>query len=346
MILEIKMNNKEYQVIIERGILNKSSSYLSANSLDIKNRKTLILTDDGIPVQYVDILKENIANQNNDNVFVYTIKQGEESKSFANYSSIIDYLIDNEFTRTDCVIALGGGVVGDLAGFVSATYMRGIAFYNIPTTLLAQVDSSIGGKTAIDKKGYKNLVGAFYPPEKVLIDPNVLSTLDKRQFMAGLVEALKMGLTSDKELYELIKNSNNIYKDIDTVIEKALLVKKDVVEKDPHEKHLRKILNFGHTIGHAIESSGKFNLLHGECVGIGLLYMTPVNLQNEIKDVLVKYNLPTKESIANTITNDDLFKYISLDKKRSNKDITIVEVKEPGTFEINKISLDEIKNYL
>lgn len=344
MVLDIIMKDKEYQVIIERGILNKASSVLG---FDKKTSKILIVTDDGIPVQYVDTLKNNIINTNSNNtVFVYTIKQGEESKSFINYSSILDYLIDNEFTRTDTVIALGGGVVGDLAGFVSATYMRGISFINIPTTLLSQVDSSIGGKTAIDKKGYKNLVGAFYPPEKVLIDPNVLATLDKRQFMAGLVEALKMGLTSDKDLYELIKTSNDIYKDIDIVIEKALRVKKDVVEKDPHEKHLRKILNFGHTIGHAIESSGKFNLLHGECVGIGLLYMVPTVLEEEIKAVLIKYNLPIKSDIENTISKEDLFKYISLDKKRSNKDITIIEVKVPGTFEINKINLEEIKNYL
>ena len=344
MVLDIIMKDKEYQVIIERGILNKASSVLG---FDKKTSKILIVTDDGIPVQYVDTLKNNIISTNSNNtVFVYTIKQGEESKSFINYSSILDYLIDNEFTRTDTVIALGGGVVGDLAGFVSATYMRGISFINIPTTLLSQVDSSIGGKTAIDKKGYKNLVGAFYPPEKVLIDPNVLATLDKRQFMAGLVEALKMGLTSDNDLYELIKTSNDIYKDIDIVIEKALRVKKDVVEKDPHEKHLRKILNFGHTIGHAIESSGKFNLLHGECVGIGLLYMVPSDLEDEIKDVLIKYNLPTKSDIENTISKEDLFKYISLDKKRSNKDITIIEVKVPGTFEINKINLEEIKNYL
>ena len=344
MVLDIIMKDKEYQVIIERGILNKASSVLG---FDKKTSKILIVTDDGIPVQYVDTLKTTIINTNSNNtVFVYTIKQGEESKSFINYSSILDYLIDNEFTRTDTVIALGGGVVGDLAGFVSATYMRGISFINIPTTLLSQVDSSIGGKTAIDKKGYKNLVGAFYPPEKVLIDPNVLATLDKRQFMAGLVEALKMGLTSDKDLYELIKTSNDIYKDIDIVIEKALRVKKDVVEKDPHEKHLRKILNFGHTIGHAIESSGKFNLLHGECVGIGLLYMVPSDLEEEIKAVLIKYNLPTKSDIENTISKEDLFKYISLDKKRSNKDITIIEVKGPGTFEINKINLEEIKNYL
>lgn len=333
MILEIKMKDKEYQVIIERGLLEKAINYL-----DIKpSRKALILTDSGIPTKYVETLTKQIKNE-----YVYVIKAGEESKSFDNYSSILDFLIENEFTRTDCVIALGGGVCGDLAGFIAGTYMRGITFYNIPTTLLAQVDSSIGGKTAIDKKGFKNLVGVFYPPEKVLIDPNVLQTLDNRQFMSGLVEALKMGLTNDKSLYELIKNSKNIYEDIDEVIVKALLVKKDVVEKDPHEKHLRKVLNFGHTVGHAIESSGKFNLLHGECVGIGMLYMVNDDLKEELLEILNKYDLPTKADI----TNDELFKYISLDKKRSSKNITIVNVNNPGTFEINNILLEDIKKYL
>lgn len=331
MILEIKMNNKNYDIVIERGILDKASQYLSLD------RKVLILTDSGIPKEYVNTLKKQIRD-----VFVYEIEQGEQSKSFDNFSKILDYLIDNEFTRTDCIIALGGGVCGDLGGFVAATYMRGISFYNIPTSLLAQVDSSIGGKTAIDKKGFKNLVGAFYPPEKVLIDPNVLSTLDKREFMEGLVEALKMGITSDKSLFELIKNSEDIYKDIDEVITKALLIKKNVVEIDPYEKNLRKILNFGHTIGHAIESSGKFNLLHGECVGIGLLYMTKGSLREEIKNILIKYGLPTNVNIS----KEDLYKYVCLDKKRSNTAITIIEVKEVGTFEINKILLEDIKNYL
>ena len=144
------------------------------------------------------------------NGYVYTIKQGEASKNFSNYEKILDFMIDNSFLRTDCVIAVGGGVVGDLAGFVSSTYMRGITFYNIPTTLLSQVDSSIGGKTAIDKGGIKNIIGAFYPPLKVVIDSNVLKTLDERQFNSGLVEAIKMSLTHNKELFDLIKNSNDI----------------------------------------------------------------------------------------------------------------------------------------
>lgn len=331
MLFQVTMKNEFYDVIIQRNSLDHIEEYLDLN------RKVLIITDNGIPSIYINKVLSKCLNG-----FVYVIEQGEESKNFSNYEKILDYMIENSFLRTDCVIAVGGGVVGDLAGFVSSTYMRGITFYNIPTTLLSQVDSSIGGKTAIDKKGIKNIIGAFYPPKKVIIDSNVLETLDKRQFYSGLVEALKMGLTSDVDLYQLIKNSSDIYNDIDKVIEKALLVKKSVVEQDPEEKGIRKILNFGHTVGHAIESSEKFNLLHGECVGIGMLYMLNKNLKEEVKNILEKYNLPT----SCNITKDELFKYISLDKKRNSEFINIILVNEIGKYEIKNIKLDDIKSYL
>ena len=332
MILNVQMNEFNYDVVIKKGILNQVNDYLDLN------HKVLVVTDSGIPNQYKDKLKAQI-----NACFIYEIEQGEKSKSFENYSKILDYLISQSFTRTDCIIALGGGVCGDLAGFVAASYMRGITFYNIPTTLLSQVDSSIGGKTAIDKLGYKNVVGAFYPPSKVLIDPEVLKTLDVRQFNSGLVEALKMGITNDITLFNLIKDSKDIYQDIELVIEKALKVKKDVVEKDPKEDHLRKVLNFGHTIGHAIESCGRFNdLLHGECVGLGMLYVTSGEIRKEIKEVLIKYNLP----VSCEITGEELYKYILLDKKRSSQFITIINVNKIGEFEINKILLEDIKKYL
>ena len=331
MLLEITMKDKKYDVIIKRGCLEKANEYLNLN------RKVLIITDDGVPKEYLNILKKDLKD-----VYVYIIKQGEESKSFDNYSSILDYLIENEFSRTDAIIALGGGVVGDLAGFVASTYMRGICFYNIPTTLLSQVDSSIGGKTAIDKKGYKNLVGAFYPPEKVLIDPNVLFTLDNRQFNSGLVEALKMGMTSDQELYELIKNSNDIYQDIDLIIEKALHVKKEIVEKDEKESNLRRVLNFGHTIGHAIESYYKGSYLHGECVGLGMLFLSSNEVKKEIIEVLNKYNLPTKVDVL----KDEFISLIKHDKKASGNKINIIFVDEIGSFKQLNIDIEDLKNYM
>ena len=332
MIIPVENTNQKYEIIIERGCLDKVVKYLDLN------RKVLIITDSNIPNEYIEKVKQNIKE-----AYVYIIKAGEESKNINYFQNILSYLIENEFSRTDCIIALGGGVVGDLSGFVASVYMRGIDFYNIPTTLLSQVDSSIGGKTAIDYNGVKNIVGAFYPPKKVIIDSELLNSLDKRQWSNGLVEAFKMGLTSDKTLVELIMNSNDLESDIDEIIIKALMVKKDVVEKDPNEKNLRKILNFGHTIGHAIEASGKFNdLLHGECVGLGMLYMVSDDIKELIKKFLVKYNLPYECSID----KEELFKFISLDKKRSNDYITIIEVKEVGNFIINKILLEDIKKYL
>lgn len=328
----VNMRDQQYNVLIERNSLDNIQKYLDLN------RKVLIVTDDGIPNEYINKVLEKCNNG-----FVYTIKQGESSKNFSNYENILNFMIDHTFLRSDCIVAIGGGVVGDLAGFVASTYMRGITFYNIPTTLLSQVDSSVGGKTAIDKNGVKNIVGAFYPPRMVVIDPNVLKTLDKRQLHSGLVEAIKMGLTSDKSLFELIKNSNNLLNDIDEIIIKAIQVKKNVVEEDPNEKGIRKILNFGHTVGHAIESSKNFNnYLHGECVGIGMLYFSSENVKKQILDVLLKYNLPTKCNLD----KEELIQYILLDKKRSNDYLSVIFVEEVGTYCIKNVLTSEIKKYL
>jgi 3-dehydroquinate synthase len=330
--LTVTYNNLEYDVIIERNSLDKASTYLNLN------RKVLVVTDSLVPTIYAKKVLEQAKTG-----YLYVIESGEKSKNLENYTKIIDYLIQKEFSRSDCIVAVGGGVVGDLAGFVSSTYMRGIDFYNIPTTLLAQVDSSIGGKTAIDYNGIKNVVGAFYPPMKVLIDPETLQSLDNRQLHSGLVEAIKMSLTSNKDLFELIEKSTDLNEDLEQIIIEALKIKKAVVEIDPKEQNLRRILNFGHTIGHAIESSGKFNdLLHGEAVGIGMLYFSSTNVKNRLLKVLEKYNLPTTINLTQT----ELMKYINLDKKRSGNKITIVKVDEIGSYILEKINLEEIKNYL
>lgn len=329
MVLNVTMKEVNYDVIIERHSLDKIGEYLNLN------RKVLILTDSGVPTIYSKkVLNASLKG------YIYTIPRGEASKSFENFGLILDYLIEKEFSRTDCIVAVGGGVVGDLAGFVASCYMRGIDFYNIPTTLLSQVDSSIGGKTAIDKMGIKNVVGAFYPPKKVVIDSEVLKTLDEKELHSGLVEAIKMATTSNKELFTLIEKSEDLSLDIDKIIYEALLIKKNVVEIDPKETGLRKILNFGHTIGHAIEVSS--NLLHGEAVGVGMLYLSSDKVKNRIKKVLGKYHLPINVDISGS----DLFKYISLDKKRSGDYLTIIYVEEIGTYEIKKILLEDIKQYL
>ncbi len=255
MIVPVKTDTWDYDIVLEPGALGRAGELLNLR------RRVLIVTDSGVPERYA----ECVAAQCEKAVTV-TVPQGEKSKCFDELQHILKAMLDNSFTRGDCVVAVGGGVVGDLSGFAASCYMRGVDFYNIPTTLLSQVDSSIGGKTAIDFEGVKNIVGAFYQPRKVIIDPEVLSTLSRRQLMAGLCEAIKMAATSDAELFSLIERSTELTADLPEIIYRALMIKKKVVELDPRETGLRKILNFGHTIGHAVESFNGGRLLHGECV--------------------------------------------------------------------------------
>ena len=281
MTVTMNLLDRDYDIVIERGAIN------AANKLLNLNRNVLIVTDDGVPLDYAECIAKQCLNP-----VIVIIKQGEESKSIAEMENLCRVMLNNNFTRKDCVVAVGGGVVGDLAGFCAASYMRGIDFYNIPTTLLSQVDSSIGGKVAVNLDKYKNIIGAFYQPKKVIIDPLLLNTLPERQFSNGMAEVIKMSLTSDKELFNLIENSD-IEANIDAIIEKSLNIKKYVVENDERENGLRKILNFGHTIGHAIESVEFGNLYHGECVALGMLYVCSeevkkrlIKVLNKIKDII------------------------------------------------------------
>ena len=331
MIINVNTSSKNYDVIIEKNILEKVNNYLNLK------RKVLIITDDGIPSSYVNTVKKQCLEP-----FVYVIKQGESSKNFENYQNILTFMIDKNFTRSDAIIAIGGGVVGDLSGFVSSTYMRGIDFYNIPTTLLSQVDSSIGGKTAIDLNGIKNIVGSFYQPSCVIIDPNTLKTLNPRQLHAGLVESIKMSVTFNIDLFNIIKKSENIFDDIEKIIYESLLIKKYVVENDEKESGLRRVLNFGHTIGHAIESYYNMNLLHGECVGLGMLFMSNETTKKQILEVLKKYNLPT----TCKVDKEDFISLIAHDKKASGSKISIIYVEEIGSYKEEIINIGDLENYL
>ena len=331
MIINVNTSSKNYDVIIEKNILEKVNNYLNLK------RKVLIITDDGIPSSYVNTVKKQCLEP-----FVYVIKQGESSKNFENYQNILTFMIDKKFTRSDSIIAIGGGVVGDLSGFVSSTYMRGIDFYNIPTTLLSQVDSSIGGKTAIDLNGIKNIVGSFYQPSCVIIDPNTLKTLNPRQLHAGLVESIKMAVTFNIDLFNIIKKSENIFDDIEKIIYESLLIKKYVVENDEKESGLRRVLNFGHTIGHAIESYYNMNLLHGECVGLGMLFMSNETTKKQILEVLKKYNLPT----TCKVDKEAFISLIAHDKKASGSKISIIYVEEIGSYKEEIINIGDLENYL
>lgn len=332
--MKISVNLKEnsYDILIEEGILNKIGEYINLD------RKVMIVTDSGVPQEYADIVLKQCSNG-----YKIVVDQGEGAKSFSVYENICKKLLEANFHRKDLIIALGGGVVGDLAGFCASTYMRGIDFVNIPTTTLSQIDSSIGGKTAINLGNTKNIVGAFYQPKKVFIDFNTLKSLSKRNFNNGMIEALKSGLIYDKEIFKLFEKGKieNNYKEI---IVKSILVKKDVVEKDEKEKNLRKILNFGHTIGHGIE--GYFQLdevLHGEAVALGMLPMIENNdLKERTKNILENLNIKTSIEYD----RDKVFNFILKDKKADSNTITLVKVKELGKAYLINETFEECKKYL
>ncbi len=325
--LTVKTSMGDYNIVIERGSLNNLSQYCKTD------KKALIVTDSGVPSEYAEAVSRQFKNS-----FVKVIPQGEKSKSFETYRELLNVLCENEFSRADCVVAVGGGVVGDLSGFTAATYMRGIDFYNIPTTLLSQVDSSIGGKTAIDFGGYKNTVGAFYQPKAVIIDSDVLKTLSERQFNNGLAESIKMAATSDRELFDLIKN-DNAADIIDTVIERSLRIKRAVVEEDEKELGLRKVLNFGHTAGHAIETAaGLCDYLHGECVAMGMLAFSSESVREELLTVLKKYDLPVKFDFL----PDEILSALRHDKKAKANGVNVVFVNDIGSFEFKFLTFDEL----
>ncbi|MDD6021333.1 MAG: 3-dehydroquinate synthase [Acutalibacteraceae bacterium] len=327
MIIPVKTENGGYDIILERGALSRAGEYLSLG------RRVLIVTDDGVPAEYAAQVQAQCGK-----ALTVTLPQGEATKCFDSYQRLLRTMAENGFSRGDCVVAVGGGVMGDLAGFAAATYMRGIDFYNVPTTMLSMVDSSIGGKVAIDMDGIKNIVGAFYQPGRVLIDPQVLSTLCRRQYNAGLAEAVKMAATSDEKLFELIE-SDDPEKHTDEIIERSLLIKKSVVEQDPTEKGLRRVLNFGHTVGHAIESNGHGKYIHGECVALGMLTMCSDETASRLRAVLGKVGLPTKISVS----AKELIPYLKHDKKLLKDKIVTVYVKAIGSFEFRQESIDEIE---
>ncbi|WP_333559733.1 3-dehydroquinate synthase [Faecalicoccus pleomorphus] len=326
----VNLKDKSYPILIEQGAI-----------LDIKkiidtDRKIAIISDEQVPEYLIGIIKSQCPNH-----FVLRFPQGETSKNFQQYEELLRKCIEHDMTRKDAIVAIGGGVTGDLAGFVAASYMRGIDFYNIPTTLLAQVDSSVGGKVAIDVDSYKNIIGAFHQPKAVLIDPNILSTLSRRQIHNGLVESLKMGLTCDVQLVELFEQDTL---DIPQIIERSINVKRQVVEQDEKESGLRKILNFGHTIGHAIEGAyGLDSYLHGECVAMGMLFFIEDQpLKERVLSIYKRLDLPKVPDYD----IDILMSYIQHDKKSSAQTVSIVKVRQAGTFEIEEMTYEQIRNVL
>jgi len=328
MTITVTLPHTHYDILIERGSLKHADKYLNLC------RRVLIVTDSGVPEEYAQTIA-SLAQE----PIVVTVKQGEDSKSLSSYETLLKTMLDNHFTRKDCVVAVGGGVVGDLAGFTAASYMRGVDFYNIPTTLLSQVDSSIGGKTAINFGGIKNIVGAFYQPKYVLIDPDLLNTLPKRQLANGLAEALKMSLTFDKNLFSVFENEE-IEDALDQIIIRSLQIKKDVVEKDEKESGLRRVLNFGHTVGHGIESEKeKHGLYHGECVALGMIPMCSDEVKERLLPILEKLSLPTKADFD----PENALAAMLHDKKAEGNCVSVVTVDTVGTFTMKQYDKNALR---
>ncbi|MBQ6579412.1 MAG: 3-dehydroquinate synthase [Oscillospiraceae bacterium] len=327
MVIPVKLPLGSYDITIERGVLKKAGQLLNLE------RKVLIVTDSGVPEEYSKAVAAQCKTP-----YIATVPEGEESKSLEIFEKLCAAMLEHGFTRSDCVVAVGGGVCGDLAGFAAASYMRGIDLYNIPTTVLSQVDSSVGGKTAVNFGGVKNIIGAFYQPKAVLIDPETLKTLSERHFSNGLAEAVKMSLTFDKELFGLFENCD-ARENIETIIEHSIRTKAAVVEKDEKESGLRKVLNFGHTIGHAIESAEELGgLYHGECVALGMIPMCPPEIRERLKTVLKKLGLPTEYQ-------GDIEKLVaaaSHDKKFSGERVTVITLPEIENFKMEEWSTAEL----
>lgn len=322
-------------------------------SLNVEGRKLCVVSDSNVGALYT---KEIIGLLEREGFFCisFVFEAGEASKNLNTVSDLYEFLIEHSFDRKDVLLALGGGVTGDLTGFVAATYLRGIRFIGMPTSLLSMVDSSIGGKTGVDYKAYKNMVGAFYQPSAVYINISALKTLPEREFLAGMGEVVKHGFILDKSYYRFLKEhvKQILTKEPEALKEmifRSLCIKRDVVERDPKEKGERALLNFGHTVGHAVEKLNHFSLLHGECVSVGMIVATRISVlrgdlseqeAREINELLQAFGMKT---MINPLDKELLLDVCHHDKKADGKKIHYVLLKEIGhAFLETKVSDDEV----
>jgi 3-dehydroquinate synthase len=322
--MNVRLGDASYGIDIGEGIIEKAKDRFDLD------RKVFIVTDSGVPRKYFEAVAAQCREAK-----IFTFPEGEESKSTVTLEKILSAMLDFGMQRSDTAVAVGGGVVGDITALAASLYMRGIDFYNVPTTLLAAVDSSIGGKCAVNLGKTKNVMGAFYQPKGVLIDTETLKTLDKRQFISGLAEVVKMAATSDAELFSMLEDGL-AEKDIKTLIYRALNIKKRVVEEDEKESGPRRILNFGHTLGHGIEALG--GRLHGECVALGMIPMTTGDAKDRLINLLGVLGLKT----ADEYSLDEALGFIKHDKKASGEFVHAVVVDKIGHGKIEKLAFSDL----
>ncbi len=329
--LDLKLPNTSYKITIGKGLLSKAKDCFQLE------RRVLVVTDAGVPEEYARTVALACKEAR-----TVTLPEGEATKSFERLEFLCREMLDFGMSRKDAVVAVGGGVIGDLAGFAAAVYMRGIDFYKVPTTTLSQLDSSIGGKCAVNLGTTKNIVGAFHQPKGVLIDTDTLKTLDKRQFASGLAEAVKMAVTSSEELFRIFESEEICDANIENVISCALKIKKAVVEEDEKEAGLRKVLNFGHTFGHGIEAANFGKLYHGECVALGMIPMLNKSERPRLLGVLEKLGLPTEFAFD----KEAALSYVAHDKKCAGGFLDAVFSDRIGSFRIEKLSISDFENYI
>lgn len=336
--------SKTYDIYIENGLLDKAGEYISRV---VKGKKLCIVTDDNVAPLYLDRVKKALCDFE---LCEFVIKNGEGSKNAESFIAILNFLAENHLTRSDSLVALGGGVVGDLTGFAASTYLRGIGFIQIPTTLLAAVDSSVGGKTAIDLESGKNLVGTFYQPNLVLCDCKTFDTLKPSVFRDGCAEALKYGIIGDTELFAHLKE-HKIGFDKDYVVEKCVSMKRDIVCDDEFDRGRRQLLNLGHTVGHAIEACSEYKIPHGSAVAAGMAIIAracaemgicTADCRDEITQTINSFDLPTSTDYS----ADELYSVTLHDKKRAGGSINLVVINKIGESVLRKVKVAELKDII
>lgn len=339
--------NTCYDIVIESGLLKKCGELISQTE---KSKKCAIVTDDTVDGLYGGTAIKSL-EENGFKVSKFTVPHGEASKSHGQLISLYNFLCDNDITRTDFIIALGGGVVGDLTGFCAATYLRGINYVQIPTTLLAQVDSSVGGKTAINIDAGKNLVGAFKQPSLVITDTDTLSTLTEEIYAEGMGEVVKYGMIRSRSLFDKLSKGES-HKYLDEIIAECVSIKRDVVQNDEFDTGERMILNFGHTFGHAIEKAAGYGTVpHGKAVAMGMYMITKAakkkgmagkDITRRLEECLKANSLPLEYNIS----HEELYNLSIGDKKRTSDKIRVIICPEPGKCEIVSLSLDEYRELI
>lgn len=347
--LFVDLKENSYNILIEKGLLSKLGEELKKIYF---GEKIFIITDENVDKYYGDKVKDEL-DKAGYKTRKMVLTPGEETKSFSTLPSIYNELLDFKLTRKELIITLGGGVIGDLGGFAASTFLRGVSFVQIPTSLLAQVDSSVGGKVAVDLEKGKNLVGSFYQPKAVFIDPDVLNTLPKKFYKDGMAEVIKYGCIKDRDFFYMLKSLKSreeVMNNIEDILYKCCYIKKSVVERDEKDLGERMLLNFGHTLGHAIEKYYNFTgYSHGEAVAIGMYNIslksedegiTEKSVSEEIKEILINYDLPYEVDIKD---NNKIIDTISLDKKNIGNVLKVILLKSIGESIIYDTTSDFFK---